>query len=105
MKLSNIFDNIPSTSKKEIFNTLFQNRDIKIERIVSYGQTSAVDFWYDQEENEFVLLFEGKAEIEFEDKIVTLKSGDYLLIPKHKKHRVSYTALEQTTIWLAIFFT
>ena len=104
MKLSNIFDNILPYCDKEIFDTLLQNQNIKIERIISYGQTSPAGFWYDQEENEFVLLLDGEAKIEFEDKNVTLKKGDYLLIPKHKKHRVSYTLPNKSTVWLAIFY-
>ena len=105
MKSSNIFNNILPYCDKEIFDTLLQNQNIKIERIISYGQTSPDSFWYDQEENEFVLLLEGEAKIEFKDKTIALKRGDYLLIPKYTKHRVSYTLPNKPTIWLAIFFT
>ncbi len=105
MKLSNIFKDILPKSDKEIFDTILQNKNFKIERIVSYGQTSPAGFWYDQEENEFVLLLDGEAKIEFEDGNITLNKGDYLLIPKHKKHRVSYTLPNKSTVWLAIFFT
>ena len=105
MKLNNIFEKILPNCDKEIFEILLQNDNIKIERIVSYGQTSPVGFWYDQDDNEFVLLLKGKAKIEFENKEVILNKGDYLLIPKHKKHRVSYTLPNRPTIWLAIFFT
>lgn len=101
---SNIFNDIQLNSKKEIFGKIFQNRNIKIERIISYGQSSPLDFWYDQEENEFVLLLDGEAKIEFEDKIYSLKGGDYLLIPSHVKHKVVFTSVDKPTIWLAIFF-
>ena len=104
MKLNNIFENILPNSDEEIFDTIIQNQNIKIERIVSYGQTSPVDFWYNQEDDEFVLLLDGVARIEFENSEISLKKGDYLLIPKHKKHRVSYTLPNKPTIWLAIFF-
>ena len=101
---SNIFSNIAPSRQKEVFETIFKDKSIKIERIISYGQSSPVDFWYDQDENEFVLLLEGVAKIEFENDTITLKTGDYLLIPSHKRHRVAFTAKDKPTIWLAIFF-
>jgi len=100
----NIFDDIKIDKNNELFETIFKNEVIKIERIVSYGQTSPVGFWYNQDENEFVLLLSGEAKIEFETDTITLKKGDYLLIPKHVKHRVSFTSLDKPTIWLAIFW-
>jgi cupin 2 domain-containing protein len=90
--------------QKEIFETIFKDNFIKIERIISYGQSSPVDFWYDQNENEFVILLDGFAKIEFENDTITLKRGDYLLIPSHTKHRVAFTDTDKPTIWLAIFF-
>ena len=100
----NIFDDIELDKDNEIFETIFQNNIIKIERIVSCGQTSPVGFWYNQNENEFVILLSGEAKIEFKTYTITLKKGDYLLIPKHVKHRVSFTSLDKPTIWLAIFW-
>ena len=96
---------IPEEIPEEIFQTLIQTDSVKIERIVSHGQSSPEDFWYDQEQNEWVLLLQGHACIEFEDnKHVALSSGDYLNIPAHLKHRVKYTHQNEPTIWLAIFY-
>jgi len=75
---------------------------VKIERILSYGQSSPVGFWYDQERYEFVVLLKGEASLEFEDGEVKLCEGDYLVIPPHLKHRVSFTS--KPAVWLAIFF-
>jgi len=101
---SNLLDNIVPSKEREIFETIFKDQKIKIERIVSCGQSSPVDFWYDQDENEFVLLLEGEAKIEFEKDIHFLRKGDYMLIPAHTKHRVAFTAKNKTTVWLAIFW-
>lgn len=104
MSIKNIFENINLDKNSEEFIEILKNKDIKIERIVSNGQTSAEDFWYDQEENEFVLVLEGFAILEFEDKEVELKKGDFLNIEAHRKHRVKYTSKDKPTIWLAIFY-
>jgi cupin 2 domain-containing protein len=90
------------SKNKEIFENIFKNRNVKIERIVSYGQTSPKDFWYDQDKYEFVLLVQGQAEIEFENSKVKLCKNDYLIIEPHKKHRVSYTS--KPAVWLTFFF-
>jgi len=98
----NIFENIPDTLNGEIFTTLLESKDVKIERIVSDGQTSKE--WYDQEQNEWILLLQGNAIIEFEDRSIELKSGDTLNIPFHVKHKVAYTSNAPKCIWLALFY-
>ncbi len=77
---------------------------VKIERIVSRGHKSEADFWYEQTDTEFVLLLQGEAELEFEDKLVTLRAGDYLSIAPTVKHRISYTSTKPECIWLAVFY-
>ena len=86
----------------ELTTVLAENSNVRIERIVSMGQTSE---WYDQEETEFVVLLQGSAEIEFENKESTVMSkGDTLLITPHERHRVSYTSSEPPCIWLCVFY-
>ncbi len=89
-------------SDKEIFETIFKNGSVRIERIISNGQQSPKGFWYDQDEYEFVSIVEGYAVVEFENESVTLEKNDYIIIEPHKKHRVSYTS--SPTVWLCIFF-
>lgn len=87
----------------EEFLTLLDTPQIKIERIISHAQASPPDFWYDQPEDEWVLVLRGEATLEFADGgMVDLPVGSHLLIPKHTRHRVERTTAE--TIWLAIFF-
>ena len=79
-------------------------RGVRIERIVSYGQSSPEGFWYDQAWDEWVLLIQGSAELDLGEQCISLKPGDHLLIPAGQKHRVSKTDPDQPTIWLAAHF-
>lgn len=100
----NIFDEIPVDKSEEKFFQIFQNDIIKIEKIVSNGQKSPQDFWYEQEKNEYILLLEGFAILEFEDFEVELFKGDCLNIKAFQKHRVKFTSLDEPTIWFAVFY-
>ena len=100
----NFFDNIPNKIPHEIFEEIFKNDNIKIERIISKGHISPDGFWYEQETNEWVFLLEGEAELEFQDKKKRLHKGDCLLIPKNQKHRVSYTSEKPECLWLTLHF-
>jgi len=103
--MKNILQNIPTNLSKEVFETLLDNNSVKIERIVSKGHTSPKSGWYDQAQHEWVILLEGAATITFEDgKETNLNKGDYLNIPAHVKHKVSWTDPDVETIWLAIFY-
>ena len=104
MKKNNIYKNVFIDKENEEFVDILKNEKVRIERIVSNGQSSANNFWYDQDENEFILLLEGSAIIEFEDNEVTLQKGDYLEIKAKVRHRVKETNKENPTIWLAIFY-
>lgn len=101
----NIFDNIKINKKSEDFFELLRNETIKIERIVSNGQVSPENFWYKQDENEFIVVLEGNAIIEFKNKkIVKLKKGDCLNIDAFLEHKINYTSVTGPTVWLAIFY-
>lgn len=89
---------------EELIEKIAGNGNTRIERIISHGHCSKKEFWYDQEGDEFVLLLEGEAELEFESEIIHLKKGDYLTIKAHQKHRVKWTAPNQSTIWLTVCF-
>ncbi|MEN8193953.1 MAG: cupin domain-containing protein [Bacteroidota bacterium] len=102
---NNIFKDIPQYLPEELFETIAQSENVKIERIVSDGHCSPLNFWYDQDQNEFVILLQGNAVLEFEDgSKLELNDGDYHLIPAHKKHRVAFTDTSTKTVWLAVFY-
>ncbi|MCG9759389.1 cupin domain-containing protein [Pseudoalteromonas sp. Isolate6] len=101
----NFLKDIPADLPEEIFETVLSHPNIRIERIVSNGHSSPSSGYYDQDENEWVLVLQGCGELTFDDgKIVTLKAGDSLNIPAYQKHKVSYTDTSEPTIWLAIFY-
>jgi|UniRef100_UPI0040472532 cupin 2 domain-containing protein len=104
MNKYNIFEQIIVDKKEEHFFEIFRNETIKVEKIVSNGQTSPENFWYEQEQSEYILLLEGFAILEFEDYELELKKGDCLNIEAMKKHRVKFTSLDEPTIWFAVFY-
>lgn len=105
MNKSNIFEAIPATLKDEFFEELISKDGLKIERIVSFGHKTQEFEWYNQESDEWVILLKGEALLSFFDEDdVRLKAGDYINIPAHKKHRVSWTIPEKETIWLAVHY-
>ena len=103
--IQNLFADIPTDLREEVFTTLVADAQVKIERIVSKGHTSPDEGWYDQSLHEWVLVLRGTAEIAFESKpSVTLGPGDYLLLPAHIKHRVDRTSSDPETVWLAVHY-
>ncbi|MDJ0730698.1 MAG: cupin [Crocosphaera sp.] len=78
--MDNIFSLPNSLGDQEFFETIINNKNIKIERIISTGQTTPEGMWYDQEQDEWVIL----------------------LIKAHEKHRVIFTSSDPACIWLAI---
>ena len=102
----NIFGNIPAELPDELFEEIMAGNNFKVERIVSRGHHSPEGFWYDQDENEWVILLAGRAVLLFEgrDETVELHPGNYILISRHLRHRVEWTDPDQDTIWLALFY-
>lgn len=102
----NIFGDIPAEFPDELFKEILAGNTFKMERIVSRGHASPEGFWYDQEENEWVILLRGSAGLSFEgrEESVVLHSGDYVRIPRHLRHRVEWTDPDQETVWLAVHY-
>ena len=88
----------------ELTETLHRRPGLRIERIVSTGQATPEGQWYDQEEDEWVLLVAGAARllVEGEARERELVAGDWLLLPAHCRHRVTWTQSDPPTVWLAI---
>ncbi len=105
--LKNIFSDLPKVRlDNEFIEVLLQNNAIKIERIVSTGQITSEDAWYDQVYDEWVILLKGHASVEIENaKEVHLSPGDYLFIKAHQRHRVSWTHPNEVCVWLAVHIT
>lgn len=101
---TNLFTGLPANLPDELLTTLLKGANFRIERIVSHGHTSPEEFWYDQNENEWVIVLKGAATLRFEDSVVEMKPGDFVNIPAHRKHRVEWTTPDELTIWLAVFY-
>lgn len=93
--------NAPSVD--EFFENLLQGHGrIRVARVVSHGHTSPERGWYNQEQDEWVVVIEGNAKLFFKNgEEISLDKGEHLLIPKYRKHKVIYSS--SPCIWLAIF--
>ena len=106
MKTNNLSRNIPGFFRDEVFEKLLSTEHFKLERILSRGHRTAEGQWYEQEKNEWVMIFQGSAvlRIEGEEQLLTLTKGDYVLLPARLRHRVEKTDEGEETIWLALHF-
>lgn len=104
--MGNLFDALPTELPEELVEILAETPHVRIERIVSLGHSSPDNFWYDQEESEWVLVVRGNAVLRFADgESVSMRAGDFQLIDARRKHRVEQTSEEEPTLWLCVFFT
>jgi cupin 2 domain-containing protein len=101
----NLFEGIPESAPQELIAELLKGEGVRIERIVSFGQSSPPGFWYDQPESEWVLLLKGSATLGFVDgPCVDLQPGDFINIEAGTRHRVEQTDPDGQTVWLAVFY-
>ena len=102
----NVFDCLPADRSAEHFDVLARLSGGKVERIVTFGQCSTEGFWYDQDQDEWVLVLRGHARLEIEGnpEPVELNPGDYINLSAHTRHRVAWTTPNEPTIWLAIHY-
>lgn len=101
----NLLTNLPDARQAEVVQTLLEQQGgVRVERIVSRGQTTPDGEWYDQDHDEWVLLLMGGAELQLADEagLHRLEPGDWLYLPAHCRHRVVWTVPGMETVWLAI---
>ncbi|XOF34569.1 MAG: cupin domain-containing protein [Candidatus Electrothrix sp. YB6] len=103
--MNNIFVTLPADLKHERFDELLRDGNVRIERIVSKGHVSPKTGWYDERENEWILILQGAGTILFDDDSrITLREGDYLHIPAYARHKVVWTEPDELTVWLAVHY-
>ena len=104
--MKNMFADIPDAIPEEIFETIIEKESFRLERIVSDGQLTAEDEWYDEDENEWFILLKGSAGLllEGDEEPLVLKPGDYLNLPAHRRHKVVWTDANEKTVWLALHY-
>jgi len=61
--MPNLFENIPSDLSNEVSEILAQSKSFRIERIVSFGQSTPDGFWDDQDQTEWVMVLQGEAKL------------------------------------------
>lgn len=89
----------------ELFETIISSGNVTIERIISSGQVTPEKQWLEEDTDEWVILLQGNSEVMFEDgSRKSLKPGNYLLIPRNKKHKVTKTSIKPECIWLAVHY-
>jgi cupin 2 domain-containing protein len=105
VECGNLFAGQPDTVlQEEIFDVLLSDAGTKIERIISTGQRTSDGDWYDQAKDEWVVLLSGAARLRLEDEAEerTLLPGDWVLLPAHCRHLVTWTQAQPPTVWLAV---
>lgn len=109
----NLYREIPKQQRifpQEIFTRLLEGQtgarsSLHIDRIVSTGHSTD---WMTQDDDEWVILLEGDAQISFQqdcsapEEIQSLVKGDYLFIPRSMRHRLVHTSTVPAAIWLAV---
>jgi cupin 2 domain-containing protein len=102
----NLLASLPHAAADELVEVLGGGEELRIERIVSTGQASPAGSWYDQPDDEFVVLLAGAAVLRFEDgdRRFDLQPGDWIDIPAHARHRVERTQADPPTVWLAVHY-
>ena len=103
--LRSLLSPLPSAASGEVSETLAAGAGGRIERIVSHGQASPAGFWYDQDEDEWVMVLAGWARLSIEGEAdeLEMNPGDAVLIPAHCRHRVAWTDPDEPTVWIAVF--
>jgi cupin 2 domain-containing protein len=101
-----LFSGLPDGASEEAFTELLNGRHVRVERIVSSGQSSPPGFWYDQAEGEWVVLLAGAARLQIEGEQAPrmLGPGDWIDLPPHCRHRVEWTSSDPQAIWLAVHY-
>jgi cupin 2 domain-containing protein len=101
----NLFDDIPASAGDETFSELLSRDGVRIERIVSTGQSTPADKPHRQGHDEWVVLLAGSAGLRIEGEPERhLRPADHALIAANRAHWVTWTAKNEPTIWLAVHF-
>lgn len=102
-KVANLLTKLPAAKRAEAFTELLSRPGIRLERIVSNGQSTPESEPMVQDADEWVILLEGEAGLRIEDSAeVVLKPGDHVLIEAGQRHWVTFTVKDRATVWLAL---
>ncbi len=94
----NFFNITAPVDGAETTAELLQHKNVTINRVCSNSLENGS--WYDQNEDEWLVLIRGAAILLIDDEEKALKSGDTLFIPAHELHRVISTS--DNALWLTV---
>ena len=84
---------------------LHADSGVRVDRIVSTGYSSPEGEWYDQSFHEWVMVLVVEGTLEFEDhSTVTLRVGQHITLPAHRRHRIARTSSDPPCVWLAVYY-
>jgi len=72
----NLFEEIPDHLTEELVEIIFSRPHCRVERIISRGQTTPENIWYDQPEEEWIVLLQGEAALSIERDRVGTGAGN-----------------------------
>jgi cupin 2 domain-containing protein len=99
----NLVSDLPVPGAEEVVTLILERPGLRIERIVSLGHATPADAPYEQAEDEWVMVVQGAARLWLDGRgEVALRPGDHLVIPAGVRHRVTWTAPDEPTVWLAV---
>lgn len=103
---TDLLSGLPETLTAERFETLLRKPGVRVERILSQGQSTPAGDWYNQTWDEWVLVLQGAARLTVEgaEQPISLAPGQAIWLPAHCRHRVDWTPPDQVTVWLALHF-
>lgn len=110
--MKNFFESLPDVTGGEVVEALASftehgEKPVRLERIVSGGHASPAGFWYEQDEDEWVMLLRGEAclllteEDDGVEQEVEMCAGDFIDLPAGLRHRVESVSTD--AIWLALY--
>lgn len=97
MEVFNLLDNLIFSKSEEVEEKVYEDEKVRVLRTMSLDQVT--DFMI-QDEDEFVVLMEGKASIETDREVIEMKKGDFIFIEKGLRHRVID---QDRAIWFCLF--
>jgi len=100
MEIRRLLDLTDLPPRGESVQVLATRPGVRIERILSApGSRSGP---YDQSQDEWVALLQGRAVLEVAGEQRVLSAGEALFLPAHTIHRVLNTSATPPCIWLAV---
>lgn len=96
----NLLSDLPQTLLEEQMDNLVNTPHTRLLRIVSPPHFRSIEFR--QPEDEWVLVLQGEATLELDNRPLQLFPGDSLLIPAGTPHRVIDTSATPRCVWLAL---